>query len=89
MEKSKTATVANGNLNNCFSRKDLVLSRVFTIIYKGLKAVGLKPIFEDIKEEDLKVAKLANNYNVTDISPNHGDYAPNCQKFMPLVKDAY
>lgn len=89
LEKSKTATVANGNLNNCYSRKDLVLSRVFTIIYKGHTAVGLHPIFSNIKQEDKQSAKIAINYNVTDLSPNHGDYAPNCLKFMPLVKDSY
>lgn len=90
LEKAQYATVANGNFNNCYSRKDMILSKVFTYVYKGHKAVGLQPIFENIKnEEDVKVSKLAINYNVTDISPGHGDYAPNCGKFMPLVKDAY
>ena len=87
--KSKAALVVNGNLNNCYSKKDLVLSKVFTIIYKGHKAVGIKPLFENIKKEHIQYAKLAVNYNVTLLSPNHGDYAPNCQKFMPLVIDSF
>ena len=43
--KSRTATVVNGNLNNCYSQKDMILSKVFTFVYKGHKAVGLKAIF--------------------------------------------
>lgn len=51
-EKSMNCTVVNGRLNNLYSPKDGPLRHGFTMLYKGQRAVGLYPIFEDIKEED-------------------------------------
>lgn len=52
VEKSQYALVVNGHLNNLFSDKDYALKYGFPMIFKGQLAIGLYPIFKDIKEED-------------------------------------
>ena len=59
------------------------------MIFKGQMAIGLYPIFEDIKPEDKEAVKLAVNHNFTKEAPGHGTYGPNCQDFLFLIKDAY
>lgn len=88
-EKSVYCTVVNGHLNNLYSEMDYALKYGFPRLFKGQKAVGLYPIFEDIKEEDKEACKLATNYDFTAEAPGHSCYGPNCNDFLHLVKDAF
>merc|ERR1712046_549379 len=89
LEKSQNCTVVNGNLNNLYCPKDGALKHGMTMVYKGQKAVGLQPIFEDIKPEDLPTCKKAENYLMNFDYPAHGDYGPKCGRFLFTIKDAY
>ena len=88
-ERSKTCTVVNGNLNNCWSDKDSVLKNAFTLAFPGMKCIGLYPIFTEIKPEHQDECKMAVNYDCTNECPGHSEYGPNAQLFMRKVKDAY
>ena len=78
LDRAAYCLVCNGHLNNLFSSKDYALKYGFPMIFRGQTAVGLYPIFEDIKEEDRDAVKLADNYNVTKEAPGHSTYGPNC-----------
>ena len=88
-EKSENCTVANGNLNNCYCPRDGALKLGMTIIYKNQTAVGLKPIFEDIKKEDEPTCKKAINYFIDFPFPAHADYGPKAYTFLHKIKDGY
>ena len=65
------------------------LKNLFVRVFPGKRAIGLYPIFADIKDEDVDVCKKAVNYNVTNDAPGHMYFGPNCNIFMSKVKDAY
>ena len=88
-EKSQACTVINGNLNNCYSKKDTALMGFKSELYPGKVPVGFKPIFEEIKEEDRATCKPAVNYNLTKECPGHSIYAEVCGIFLRMIKDAY
>ena len=87
-EKSQNCSVINGNLNNLYSKTDGVLKGM-PILYTGTKAIGLSPIFENIKEEDKETCKQAINYDVTIESPGHSTYGPNCGQFLHKILEFY
>ena len=88
-EKSVNCLVVNGHLNNLYSKVDYALKYGFPVLFKGQIAVGLYPIFEDIKEEDKQHCKLATNYDLTEDAPGHSYYGPNCGQFLHKIKDAF
>lgn len=89
-EKSQNCTVVNGNLNNLWSYNDTALRVMMPKIFKTQgRAIGIYPIFEDIKDADKDTCKLAVNYDFTIDAPGHGYYGHNCDKFLHKVKDAF
>ena len=81
--------MVNGNLNNLYSLTDEAFKYLMPMIYKGTKAIGIYPIFEDIKDEDLDKCKKAINYDVTVEAPGHTTYGCNCGQFMYKIKDSF
>lgn len=88
-DRASYCLVCNGYLNNLYSKVDYALKYGFPMIFKGQVAIGLYPIFEDIKEEDKEAVKLATNYNLTKEAPGHSTYGPNCGQFLHLVNDSF
>ena len=80
-------SVVNGILHNCYSLKDTVLKYAQPRMQPGTKAIGIQEILVDTPEDaDGSIGcKKPLNVNVSEEAGDHGGYAPNCPKFLPIL----
>lgn len=50
-QRSLVCGMANGRINNCYSKKDYILKYGFMNIMSKYEPIGMVPIFEDIPSE--------------------------------------
>ena len=84
--------IANGRVNNCYSKKDYILKYAFVGQMSKFNPVGLVPIFEEIPSQIQDVSskfKKAHNYDVTVEAPGHTWYSENANLILEKIKLSY